>query len=43
MNRGTGLSNVSRRLQLLFPDDHEISFAPREPRGTIVTVAFPVS
>jgi len=40
---GTGLSNVSRRLQLLFPDDHEFTLAARAPHGTIVTVAFPVS
>jgi len=43
LGRGTGLSNVSRRLQLLFPDDHELRLAAREPRGTVVTVAFPVS
>ena len=40
---GTGLSNVSRRLQLLFPHDHELTLAAREPRGTVVTVAFPAS
>jgi two-component system, LytTR family, sensor kinase len=40
---GTGLSNVSRRLQLLFPSDHTLTFSVREPRGTVVTVAFPVS
>jgi len=40
--RGTGLSNVSRRLELLFPGRHELSFAPREPRGTLVTIRFPV-
>jgi two-component system, LytTR family, sensor kinase len=40
---GTGLSNVSRRLQLLFPDAHALTFTAREPRGTIVTVAFPVT
>ena len=43
VGRGTGLSNVSRRLQLLFPHDHELTLAAREPRGTVVTVAFPVS
>jgi two-component system LytT family sensor kinase len=43
LGHGTGLSNVSRRLQLLFPNDHTLTFAAREPRGTVVTVAFPVS
>jgi LytS/YehU family sensor histidine kinase len=41
--RGTGLSNVARRLELLFPGRHELRFARREPRGTLVTVTFPVS
>jgi hypothetical protein len=40
---GTGLSNVSRRLELLFGGDHELLLAAREPRGTVVTVTFPVS
>ncbi|MGH8219048.1 MAG: sensor histidine kinase [Steroidobacteraceae bacterium] len=40
---GTGLSNVARRLELMFPDDHEFHLAPRSPRGTMVTVEFPVS
>jgi two-component system LytT family sensor kinase len=40
---GTGLSNVSRRLGLLFGKDHELSLAVREPRGTSVTMAFPVA
>jgi len=35
LGHGTGLSNVSRRLQLLFPDDHTLTFAAREPRGTV--------
>jgi two-component system LytT family sensor kinase len=43
VTRGTGLSNVSRRLELLFGEDQELSFAAHEPRGMVVTVAFPVS
>jgi signal transduction histidine kinase len=39
---GTGLSNVSRRLQLLFAGEHTLSFAERAPRGTVVTIRFPV-
>jgi LytS/YehU family sensor histidine kinase len=39
---GTGLSNVSRRLELLFGSDHELLLSPREPSGTVVTVSFPV-
>jgi LytS/YehU family sensor histidine kinase len=40
---GTGLSNVRRRLELLFPHDHDVVVAPRAPRGLSVTVAFPVT
>jgi two-component system LytT family sensor kinase len=42
VNRGTGLSNVARRLELLFAGEHELGFAAREPRGTRVTITFPV-
>lgn len=42
ITHGTGLSNVSRRLELLFGSDHELLFSAREPRGTVVTVSFPV-
>lgn len=41
--RGTGLSNVARRLELLFPGRHELKLVPRDPRGTLVTVRFPVT
>ena len=40
--QGTGLSNVARRLELMFPGDHEFKLASRSPRGTVVTVEFPV-
>lgn len=43
LHRGTGLSNVARRLELMFPGNHALNLAPRSPRGTIVTVEFPVS
>jgi len=39
---GTGLSNVARRLELLFPDAHTFGLSPRNPRGTVVTLSFPV-
>jgi two-component system, LytTR family, sensor kinase len=38
--RGTGLSNIGRRLELLFPNEHTLRIAPRAPRGVVVTVAF---
>jgi LytS/YehU family sensor histidine kinase len=40
--RGTGLSNIARRLELLFPGDHTLRITPGATRGTVVTVAFPV-
>jgi len=40
---GTGLSNVARRLELLFPGTHTFNLAAREPRGTIVSLSFPVA
>lgn len=43
ITHGTGLSNVARRLELMFPGDHKFNLAPRFPRGTVVTVEFPVS
>ena len=38
---GTGLSNVQRRLQLLFPGAHDFDLKPRQPRGTLATLSFP--
>jgi len=43
MKRGTGLSNVSRRLGLLFADNHQLTLDRRAPCGTVVTVMFPVA
>ena len=41
--RGTGLSNISRRLELLFPGDHTLEFGSRQPHGAVVRVSFPVT
>jgi two-component system LytT family sensor kinase len=43
LERGTGLSNIARRLELLFPNDHTLTFGSRVPRGAQVTVSFPVA
>ncbi len=40
---GTGLSNISRRLELLFPGDYTFDLSARQPRGAVVTVNFPVA
>jgi signal transduction histidine kinase len=40
---GTGLSNVARRLELLFPGAHTFALAPGQPTGTVVTLSFPVA
>jgi LytS/YehU family sensor histidine kinase len=42
LERGTGLSNISRRLELLFPNDHQLTFGSREPHGAVVALSFPV-
>jgi signal transduction histidine kinase len=40
---GTGLSNVARRLELLYPGTHTFEIRGVEPRGTQVSLSFPVS
>ena len=40
---GTGLSNISRRLELLFPGEHTFDLAARTPRGAVVTIDFPIA
>jgi two-component system LytT family sensor kinase len=40
---GTGLSNVARRLELLYPGTHTFEIRGIEPRGTQVSLSFPVS
>jgi LytS/YehU family sensor histidine kinase len=40
---GTGISNVQRRLELLFPGAHTFSLAARDPQGTAVNLSFPVA
>jgi two-component system, LytTR family, sensor kinase len=43
MQPGTGLSNVVRRLELLFPGTHTFTLAAREPQGTVARLSFPVA
>jgi two-component system LytT family sensor kinase len=43
IKQGTGLSNVARRLELLFPGAHTFALAPGRPTGTVVTLSFPVA
>ena len=40
---GTGLSNVARRLELLFPGAHTFALAAGHPAGTVVSLSFPVA
>jgi signal transduction histidine kinase len=40
---GTGLSNVMRRLELLFPGAHSFDLQARQPRGTLATLSFPAA
>ncbi len=40
---GTGLSNVSHRLELLFPAAHDFEIGPQEPTGTRVWFSIPVA
>jgi two-component system LytT family sensor kinase len=40
--RGTGISNIARRLELLFPGNHQLTFSSRKPRGAVVILSFPL-
>jgi LytS/YehU family sensor histidine kinase len=40
---GTGLSNIVRRLELLFPGAHSFDLRARQPKGTLVTLSFPAA
>ena len=41
LDHGTGLANVRRRLELLFPKRHSLAVTPRAPSGVTVSVCFP--
>jgi two-component system, LytTR family, sensor kinase len=40
---GTGLSNVARRLDLLYPGTHTFQIRALEPHGTEVSLSFPIA
>ena len=40
---GTGLSNVARRLELLYSGTHTFTLAAGHPTGTVVSLSFPVA
>lgn len=41
IRHGTGLANIARRLELLYPGQHTLELAPAAPRGAVATVSFP--
>ncbi|MBS0394305.1 MAG: histidine kinase [Proteobacteria bacterium] len=43
VRHGTGLGNVGRRLELLFPGRHGFALEAAEPRGAVATVSFPAA
>ena len=43
LKHGTGLSNVARRLELLYPGAHSFALAARAPQGTVATLSFPAA
>jgi hypothetical protein len=42
VRHGTGLSNVARRLELLFPGAHRFELKAQQPRGAVATLRFPI-
>jgi len=43
MHFGTGLTNIARRLELLFPGAHSFTLTRRDSGGAVANVSFPVT